>query len=271
MIVQMAVQSAKSITTVFVGDDTDLLVLLCHHADTSARDLFLIPQPKQKSTTRKIWDIKKIKAVLGPETCAYILFVHAILGCDTTSGIHGIGKGSALKKMMKDAQFREQAEVFNNKDVTKSNITVAEEKSLVCLYNGRSEESLDSLRYSRFCQKITTGTSFVQPECLPPTSAAAVYHSLRVYHQVQQWRDVALPPQDWGWKLVDGRLLPVRTDLPAAHASLLEIVKCNCKCDCGSQRCSCRKHGLDCSAACGNCRGQSCTNCALPDVGENDV
>ena len=40
----------------------------------------------------------------------------------------------------------------------------------------------------------------------PPTSAAAVYHCLRVYHQAQQWRDVALPPQDWGWKLADGRL-----------------------------------------------------------------
>ena len=72
----------------------------------------------------------------------------------------------------------------------------------------------------RFCQKVTTGTSFVQPECLPPTSAAAVYHSLRVYHQVQQWRGVALRPQDWGWKLVDGSLLPVRTDLPAAHLTV---------------------------------------------------
>ena len=33
MIVQMANQSAKSITTVLVGDDIDLLVLLCHHGD----------------------------------------------------------------------------------------------------------------------------------------------------------------------------------------------------------------------------------------------
>ena len=90
----------------------------------------MIPQPKKKSTTRKIWDMKKIKAVLGPKNCAYILFVHAILGCDTKSGIHGIGKGSALNKLMKDAQFQEQAEVFN--------------KSLVCLYNGRSKEGLDS-------------------------------------------------------------------------------------------------------------------------------
>ena len=69
-----------------------------------------------------------------------------------------------------------------------------------------SEEILDTLRYSRFCQKIKTRTSFVQLECLPPTSTAAVYHSLRVYHQVQQWRSVALPPPDWGWKLADGRL-----------------------------------------------------------------
>ena len=122
MIVQMAVQSAKSITTVLVGDDTDLLVLLCYHADTRARDLFFIPQPKQSSTSRKIWNIKKIKAALGPETCANILYVHAILGCDTTSGIHGIGKGLALKKIMKDALFQEQAEVFNNEDATKSDI-----------------------------------------------------------------------------------------------------------------------------------------------------
>lgn len=61
--------------------------------------------------TRKIWDIKKIKAVLGPETCAYILFVNAILGYNTTPGIHGIGKASALKKIKKDAQFQEQAEL----------------------------------------------------------------------------------------------------------------------------------------------------------------
>ena len=46
MMVQMAVQSAKSITTVLVGDDAILLVLLCRHFDTSDCDLFYIPQPK---------------------------------------------------------------------------------------------------------------------------------------------------------------------------------------------------------------------------------
>ena len=84
---------------------------------------------------------------------------------------------------MKDAQFQKQAEVSNNyEDATKSDITAAEEKALVCLYNTLCDESLDSLSYLRFCQKITTGTSFVQPDCLPLTSAVAVYHNLRVYH-----------------------------------------------------------------------------------------
>ena len=137
-------------------------------------------------------------------------------------------------------------------------------------HKSRSEESLDLLPYSRFCQKITTGTSFVQPECLLPTSAASVYHSLRIYHQVQQWRGVALSPEDWGWKRVDGRLLPVRSELRAVHASLVEIVRCNCKSDCGFQRCSCKKHGLDSFAFCGTSRGKSCTYSVSPDLGKND-
>jgi len=173
MIVQMAIQSAKSITTVLAGDDTDLLVLLCHHADTSTHDLFFIPQPKQWSTTRKIWDIVKIKAALGPETCANVLFVQAILGCDSTSGIHGIGNSLALKKITKDAQFQKQAEVFNNQDATKSDIIAAGEKSLVCLYNSRSLESLDLLRYlSSRClpqpQGLPLGTT-VERCCAPTT------------------------------------------------------------------------------------------------------
>ena len=69
----------------------------------------------------------------------------------------------------------------------KDDIIAAGERALVCLYNGRSGESLNFLRCTRFCQKVATGNACVQPECLPPTSAAASFHSTRVYHQVQQW------------------------------------------------------------------------------------
>lgn len=130
LIVQTVIQSARSIITVLVGDDTDLLVLLCRHAEMNAIDLFFKAEPKQRSKTRKIWNIKKTKTSLGPNVCANILLVHAILGCDTTSRIHGIGKGVALTKIRTEAPFREQVNVFNHPGASKDEVIMAGEKAL---------------------------------------------------------------------------------------------------------------------------------------------
>ena len=40
LIVQTVIQSARSVPTVLVGGDTNLLVLLCYHAEMDAYDLF---------------------------------------------------------------------------------------------------------------------------------------------------------------------------------------------------------------------------------------
>ena len=126
--------------------------------------------------------------------------------------------------------------------------------------------ALNSLRYIKYCQKVATGNVCLQPENLPPTSSAASFHSLRVYLQVQEWKQNQLRPQDWGWRLSDGRLLPILTDRPPAHQSLLEMICRNCRTDCNTQRCSCKKHGLECSSACGVCKGESCLNSSAPDL-----
>jgi len=39
-----------------------------------------------------------------------------------------------------------------------------------------------------------------------------------------------------------------------------KIIRCNCHTDCSSMRCTCKKHNMTCSPACGNCRGSGCTN-----------
>ena len=104
--------------------------------------------------------------------CTNILFVHAFLGCDTTSRLHGIGKGVALKKLATDPLFYEQAEAFNRPAATKEEIVLAGDEALLCLYNSKSpDENLDSLRYTRFCQKVAQE----QPLCIP-----------RAFHQRQQ-------------------------------------------------------------------------------------
>ena len=126
------------------------------------------------------------------------------------------------------------------------------------------------LRLQRFHQKVATSTSFVQPESLPPTSSAAKYHSLRVYHQVQVWKgNTTLVPDTHGWKVLDANLLPCQCDTEVSPKSLLEVVRCNCKMGCDTMRCSCRKAGLDCSTGCGECRG-ICTNMFTVCTDESD-
>lgn len=190
-----------------------------------------------------------------------MLFVHALLGCDTTSHIYGLGKGVALQLIRTDKTFQEKAKVFRDANKKKEVIIAAGEKAIVLAHKGLPKDNLDNLRLLRFHQKVNSSTVFVQPQVLPPTSAAAKFHSMRVYLQVQQWMGQGdqLKPEDCGWYEKDAKYLPVTTYIDAAPSDLLEVVRCNCKMGCSTKQCSCRKHGLECSTGCGQCRGV-CTN-----------
>ena len=82
---------------------------LLHHTDLNAQELFLAPVPKKATKTRRIWCIKQTKELLGPKVCDNILFIHAILGCDSMSRLFGMGKGMAPKKVKNDTSFLGQA------------------------------------------------------------------------------------------------------------------------------------------------------------------
>ena len=107
-----------------------------------------------------------------------------------------------------------------------------------------------------------TANSQVLVHTLPPTSNAAKYHNLRVFLQCQNWIDNRddLDPCQWGWQVISNRLMPIKSSLPPAPERLLKMIRCSCKTNCDSKRCSCRKHGLDCTVACSDCKGVSCTN-----------
>ena len=257
---QKAVDLSTTTDTVLLGDYTDLLVLLCYHANLDSYNILFRPEPKKNTKNPKVWDIKAVKVALGPEICNSVLFLHAILGCDTTSHLYGIGKGASLKKFKSSLHFREKAKVFNAVSATHMDIAAAGEEVLVSLYNGKQHEQLDALRYKRFCEKVATSVSHVHPQTLPPSSAAAKYHSLHVYFQIQEWTGYDLDPLEWGWEKRDRKLMPVHTDLPPAPDELLRIIRCNCHTDCSTLRCTCQKHDVKCSPACGNCMGSGCTN-----------
>ena len=141
---------------------TDLLVLLLHHANIDSNDIFLPPENTKTSKTKTVWCIKQCKALLGSKLCEHLLFMHATLGCDTTSHLFGLGKGIVIK-MVSDSHFYKCAETFSTKYVSKEYVIFAGEKALVLLYGGSYAEGLDSLRCKRFCGKVSKSTSPVDP------------------------------------------------------------------------------------------------------------
>jgi len=147
------------------------------------------------------------------------------------------------------------------------------------IYGGKPDESLNHLRYVAYMNQLATSFLRPRPERLPPSGRAAHFHVCRVHLQVVQWKTLMrdfLDPQDWGWKLVDGQLIPIATDLEAALEDILNVVRRKCKADSsnprGTRLCSCRKHGLSCVPACKNCYGELCHNVKqspVDDDGEN--
>ncbi|CAG2195139.1 unnamed protein product [Mytilus edulis] len=261
-IVLTAIEKSKQHTTTVIGEDTDLLILLCYHSKDAINKIYFKSEAKQNTHKIKIWDITETRRKIGPLVCNILPFIHAFSGCDTTSRIFGQGKGTVFKKISTNIKLQDHAAVFCQESNVES-IHKAGEQIFVALYGGLLDvETLDMLRYRIFASKVCVGNIYVQVHTLPPTSDAAKLHCIRVYHQTQVWigKGDKLDPKDWGWHVEDNKLLPIRALLPPAPEKLLRIIRCNCKLNCDTKRCSCRKHGIDCSPACGECRGMNCSN-----------
>jgi hypothetical protein len=59
-------------------------------------------------------------------------------------------------------------------------------------------------------------------------------------------------------RVTNGKLCLILMELLPAPEKLLNIIRCNCKQNCDTKRCVCRKRGLQCSVGCGECRGLNC-------------
>ena len=59
------------------------------------------------------------------------------------------------------------------------------------------------------------------------------------------------------------RTIYFMTHLPLSPNYSLEAIHCNWKIGCNTRRWGCRKYGLECSLACGGCKGLHCSNTNL--------
>ncbi|CAB3994258.1 Hypothetical predicted protein [Paramuricea clavata] len=175
-IVKAAV-ATSSYKTCLICEDTDLLVLLLHHASSNGKKIYF-RSDKGGSTT--VLDIKVIKQVLGNEICFNLLFLHAFTGCDTTSRIFGIGKKSVLQKFIKnEATLNSCDKVFSSPNQDTDVIVESGSKAMVASFNGKPGGSLFVIRYSTICKNVSAAKNFVVPERFPPTTSATKHHALR--------------------------------------------------------------------------------------------
>jgi len=265
--VSVATLSAKLSEThvvVVVGKEVDLIMVLCHYTDEENLNIFYLYEETPKKPLQS-FKITEMKIRLGASKSRQLLFSHAMGGCKTTSQLHNISKIALFSKLEQD-RFAQLAEVFCCPDSSEECIIEAGNGVFMSLYNGKADETMNEMRYRKFNDKTKGFTSAVNSKMLPPTEAAAKFHSLRVYYQVQEWMQNKLNPLNFGWIEKSAILRPVSCNLPAAPASILAKIRCGCQKDCDTARCTCFKFGFKCTPACKVCAGSSCANCLPIDT-----
>ena len=201
---------------------------------------------KQVSSKRMI-NISSLTQCIPKQKRKSLLLDHAFSGCDTTSSIFGQGKTKLYKKSILEGKH-ELVDIFYSSSSTENDIVNAGEELVALLYGC----SLDDLRYKNYKKQLYKSGSIqkdVDLRRLPPTSSSTKYHSLRVYHQVQEWLGINLDPLSYGWEIHEHKLSPKTSDIGIAPESVLKKLKCGCKTSC-NKNCSRRKININCTDFC---------------------
>ena len=239
MIVMAGIELASSGECVVIrADDSDILFLCL--AQQSTENLFV-------RRSGLIYDIHETKKNLPPEISEYILVLHGLFGCDTTSGFYR--RHSIFSTNW--TPVTDHLQVFLNAQSTKEQIQAAGQSLVAHRYNCKTP--LNLARNKLYRQKCSNRQTMKQVNLatLPPTEDACNLHSLRAFHQIQEWMGNALPPLEYGWQKIGDELHPIPLTQDPAPKSLLDIRQCGCrKNKCINNQCSCRKEGEYCSDAC---------------------
>ena len=147
----------------------------------------------------------------------HFMFVHGISGCDTVFPPYMKGKKRALEVLRRYGD-QDYLTTFTEPCNTPGDIANVVEMCLLKLYGSVRSTSLDKLCYILYTRSVSRSSlsSGFKLESLPPTVAAAKFHSYRAYLAVQQWLWDKLCPTDCGWQYRDGSFIPLTTDRPVA-------------------------------------------------------
>lgn len=116
-------------TTIVVGEDVDLLVLLTAQTPTEKKFYFLKPGKAQHQS--EIYSSKSLSAFAKCQN--HILFLYAITGCGTTSALFRRGKTTVFK-MFEKQNLVHCAEVFKKSNSTPQDVITNGIRFLLSIY-----------------------------------------------------------------------------------------------------------------------------------------
>ena len=113
-----------------------------------------------------------------------------------------------------------------------SEILIAEmgaEQNASDQYNHKDPNERFPRKYKRSSIQVMKGGIAGKQETLSLTSAATIYHSFRGYYQKMDLKGISLNATEYGWKLVDEKLVPIKTQNLAGPQELLKAMFFICK------------------------------------------
>ena len=245
--------------------DTEVLVLAVAHYDKLCRRTSL-------SIVSGTVDIGPIWRALGKQKAQALVMFHAFTGSDNIGKFSGIGKATWFQQYIKADMALPRAfmELPVDGDLTQE--VKDELTKFVCLRycsKGVQITSIPDLRWHLFCKQLAESNR------LPPTLGALEEHikcvrlQSRVWSQATVMQQQPFDPLKFGYyKDTSGQLLPVTTEVLPAPQAIIQLVRCQCKSNCSTQRCSCNRNDLPCTELC-LCDSE-CTNDENYNIGSDD-
>lgn len=153
LIINTVISVSNTYESVYVvGEDVDLLVILSRIAQ-ARKNIYLL-KPSRQSVEEKLYSSSSFQY---PEIQHFICFIHAFIGCDTTSSLYKQGKAKLIKLFMSDCkslESQERSQLFNDPTTLKSLIQASGQNIIMTLYGAREK---DNFRYDEFqylCHKV---------------------------------------------------------------------------------------------------------------------
>ena len=198
----------------------------------------------------RIINASAVAFCLGSKTCAAILGLHALTGCDSTSAFYGEGKKKCFERMLEIEKMKEVPGELGVDFLPPATVLDKTEEVVSKLYES-SCSNVNDARYAAFC-----GNS--SERALPPSKPCLQQHIRRAAYQLAIWRRAlsskvdAPSPDGNGWKIQGTEIQIVWSDEPPAPKDVLPLVHYRCaKLGCISNRCSCVQAAVSCTDMCG--------------------